>query len=186
MRSRRRRAEARRGLRHRIEHAQCSRPKTCRGSPPRRGGVDPVHPRAVGPRARPAPLGGAGDAYPYRTLLDPGARLATGSDAPVEELDPLAGIAAGGAPHDRRATGLAGPSSPSACATRCWAATVGPAWLEGQEERRGTLQPGRLADLVVLDRDLLACLPEQLDEVTVLATMVGGRWTHRALDGLDV
>jgi predicted amidohydrolase YtcJ len=58
------------------------------------------------------------------------------------------------------------------------AATVGPAWLEGQESRRGTLAAGMLADLVILDRDPLACPLEELPEVRVLATMVGGRWTH--------
>jgi hypothetical protein len=67
-----------------------------------------------------------------------------------------------------------------------WASTLGPAWLEGQEGRRGTLAPGRLADLVVLDRDPLACPPDELGEVAVLATMVGGRWTYRSAGGPDV
>ena len=124
-------------------------------------------------------------AYAYRALLDAGTLLANGSDAPVEELDPLAGIAAAvRRTIDERPAWRAEQSI--GVRDALLAATVGPAWLEGQEERRGTLQPGRLADLVVLDRDLLACPPEQLGEVTVLATMVGGRWTHRALDGLDV
>jgi predicted amidohydrolase YtcJ len=60
------------------------------------------------------------------------------------------------------------------------AATVAPAWLEGQERRRGRLRPGMLADLVVLDRDPLSCPPEELPELRVLATMVGGRWTYSA------
>jgi predicted amidohydrolase YtcJ len=38
--------------------------------------------------------------------------------------------------------------------------------------------PGRLADLVVLDRDPFACEPEELAEVQVVATMTGGRWVH--------
>jgi predicted amidohydrolase YtcJ len=58
------------------------------------------------------------------------------------------------------------------------AATVAPAWLEGQEQRRGKLRPGMLADLVVLDRDPFTCRSEELPELRVLATMVGGRWTH--------
>jgi predicted amidohydrolase YtcJ len=63
------------------------------------------------------------------------------------------------------------------------AATVAPAWLEGQERRRGTLRPGMLADLVVLDRDPLTCPPEELPGLRVLATMVGGRWTYVAPEG---
>jgi predicted amidohydrolase YtcJ len=58
------------------------------------------------------------------------------------------------------------------------ATTVNPAWLAGDERRRGRLLPGFLADLVVLDRDPLAIAPEELADVHVVATMVGGRWVH--------
>ena len=58
------------------------------------------------------------------------------------------------------------------------ASTVTPAWLAGDERRRGKLIPGFLADLVVLDRDPLTCEPEELPEVRVVATMLGGAWTH--------
>jgi predicted amidohydrolase YtcJ len=58
------------------------------------------------------------------------------------------------------------------------ATTINPAWLAGDEHRRGKLVPGYLADLVVLDRDLLAIEPPELPEVQVVATMVGGRWVH--------
>ena len=56
-----------------------------------------------------------------------------------------------------------------------------PAWLAYDERRRGKLVPGFYADLVVLDRDPLAGEPEELREVRVVATMVGGRWTHNPL-----
>jgi predicted amidohydrolase YtcJ len=116
-------------------------------------------------------------AYAYRSLRDAGALLVNGSDAPVEELDPLAGICAGVLRTlDER---------PSWHAAQCLtvqdaleATTVNPAWLAGDERRRGKLIPGYLADLVILDRDPLACEPEELPEVEVVATMVGGRWTH--------
>ena len=58
------------------------------------------------------------------------------------------------------------------------ATTVAPTWLAGDERRRGTLLPGRLADLVVLDRDPAACAPDELAALEVVATMVGGRWVH--------
>ena len=51
-------------------------------------------------------------------------------------------------------------------------------WLEGAERRRSRLVPGQLADLVVLDRDPFDCPPEELPEIGVVATMVGGRWVH--------
>ena len=53
-----------------------------------------------------------------------------------------------------------------------------PAWLAREERRRGKLLPGYLADLVVLDRDPLAIDPEELPEIEVVATMLGGRWIH--------
>ena len=56
------------------------------------------------------------------------------------------------------------------------ATCVAPAWLTGDERRRGKLLPGYLADLVVLDRDPLDCPPEELADVRVVATMLGGRW----------
>jgi predicted amidohydrolase YtcJ len=116
-------------------------------------------------------------AYAYRALLDAGARLANGSDAPVEELDPLRGIVAGVLRTlDERPAWRTEQAVTVEQALR--ATCVEPAWLAHDERRRGTLAPGMLADLVVLDRDLLACRPEELGELRVLATMVGGRFTY--------
>ena len=58
------------------------------------------------------------------------------------------------------------------------ASTVAPAWLARDEHRRGKLLPGHYADLTVLDRDPLGCPPEELPDVQVVATMLGGRWVH--------
>ena len=116
-------------------------------------------------------------AYAYRTLADSGALLANGSDAPIEELDPLAGIRAGvlRTLDDREPWR---PEQGLAVEQALAASTVNPAVLSGDERRRGTLVPGRLADLVVLDRDPLTCPPDELREVEVVATMVAGRWVH--------
>ena len=116
-------------------------------------------------------------AYAYRSLWELGAVLANGSDAPIEELDPLAGIRAGvlrtlderPAWHGEQALTVE-----QALVATC----VAPTWLAGDERRRGRLLPGYLADLVVLDRDPVAAPAEQLPEVKVVATMVGGRWVH--------
>jgi predicted amidohydrolase YtcJ len=114
-------------------------------------------------------------AYAFRSLLDSGAVVANGSDAPIEELDPLLGIRAGvlrtlderPAWHPEQAVTLE-----EALHATC----VTPAWLAGDERRRGKLVPGYLADLVVLDRDPFECAPEELAELEVTATMLGGRW----------
>ena len=116
-------------------------------------------------------------AYAYRSLWDSGALVANGSDAPIEELDPWAGVCAGvlrtiderEAWHPEQRVTL-----DQALAATC----VNPAWLTGEERRRGRLLPGYLADLVVLDRDPYGLEPEELPSVRVVATMVGGRWVH--------
>ena len=121
----------------------------------------------------------AAGAYAFRSLLDSGAVVANGSDAPVEELDPLAGIrAAVNRTIDERP-----PWHPEQALTMeeaLHASTVAPAWLAGDERRRGRLVPGYLADLVVLSRDPLRCPTDELESVEVVATMVGGRWVHNA------
>jgi predicted amidohydrolase YtcJ len=116
-------------------------------------------------------------AYAFRSLWESGALLANGSDAPVEELDPLAGIRAG---VTRTIDGRPGWRLEQALTIEqaLAASTVNPAWLAGDERRRGRLLPGYLADLVVLSRDPCACPHDELDSVEVVATMVGGRWVH--------
>ena len=116
-------------------------------------------------------------AYAWRSLRDAGTLIANGSDAPVEELDPLLGLRAGvlrsldGRPawHPEQAVNIE---------DALIASTVAPAWLAGDERRRGKLVPGHLADLVVLDRDPVRIPPDELPEVQVVATMLGGRWVH--------
>ncbi len=116
-------------------------------------------------------------AYAYRSLAACGAVLANGSDAPVEELDPLAGIRAAvlRTLDDRPAWR---PEEALDVEAALAATILAPAWLAGDERRRGKLLPGYLADLVVLDRDPVTCPPEELAQVQVVATMVGGRWAH--------
>jgi predicted amidohydrolase YtcJ len=118
-------------------------------------------------------------AYAYRSLLDAGALVANGSDAPVEELDPLAGIVAGVLRTlDERPAWR--PEQAVTIEEALHASCVAPAWLEHAEQRRGRLRPGMLADLVVLSRDPVTCPPDELPEIRVEATMVGGRWTYEA------
>jgi predicted amidohydrolase YtcJ len=111
-------------------------------------------------------------AYAFRSLLESGALLANGSDAPIEELDPLAGIRAGVTRTiDTRPAWH--PEQAVTVEQGFHATCVAPAWLARDERRRGTLVPGRDADLVVLDRD-----PWEDLDAEVVATMVAGRWVH--------
>jgi predicted amidohydrolase YtcJ len=111
-------------------------------------------------------------AYAYRSLIDSGAVVANGSDAPIEELDPLAGIRAGvrRTIDDREAWH---PEEAVTVQQAFEATTIAPAWLSGDERRLGRLLPGYFADLVVLDRD-----PWDDLDAEVVATMVAGRWVH--------
>jgi len=162
-----------RGLRQRIEHAQCLAPEDVS----RFAGLG----IAVSCQFSHAPsdeelakrywadrLDGT---YSFRSLLESGALLANGSDAPVEELEPWAGVIAVVLDHWREDQKL---TLEQALHAIC----VAPAWLSHDERTRGTLVPGRYADLVVLDRDPFTCEPEELREVQVVATMLAGRWTH--------
>jgi predicted amidohydrolase YtcJ len=116
-------------------------------------------------------------AYAYGSLLGAGARLANGSDAPVEELDPLKGIAAGVLrTADERPAWR--PDQAVTVEQALRAACLEPAWLAHDERRRGTLAPGMMADLVVLDRDPVTCPPQQLPELRVLATVLAGDIIH--------
>lgn len=162
-----------RGLRQRIEHAQCLAPEDVA----RFGELGVVcsvqfthapSDEQLAKRFWPDRLDGT---YSFRSLLDSGALLANGSDAPVEELEPWAGVVAAVLDHWRDDQKL---TLEQALHAIC----VAPTWLSHDERVRGTLVPGRYADLVVLDRDPCTCEPEELREVQVVATMLGGRWTH--------
>ena len=167
------------GLRHRIEHAQCLAPEDL----PRFAelgiacSVQFSHApsdRDLADRLWADRLGGT---YSFRSLLESGALVANGSDAPVEELDPLAGIAAGVLRSiDERPAWR--PEEALTIEQALHATCVAPTFLSGDERRRGRLIPGLLADLVVLDRDPLAVEPQELHDLQVVATMVGGRWVH--------
>jgi predicted amidohydrolase YtcJ len=168
------------GLRHRIEHTQCLDPADV----PRFAelGITCSVQFSHAPSDRDLAERFWGDrlegTYAFRSLLDSGAVLVNGSDAPVEELDPLAGIRAGvlRTIDDRPAWQ---PDQALTIEQAIVASTVTPAWLAGDERRRGRLLPGLLADLVVLSRDPFTCPPDELESVEVVSTMVGGRWAHQ-------
>jgi predicted amidohydrolase YtcJ len=167
------------GLRQRIEHAQLLAPEDVGrfASIPVAASVQFSHAtsdRDVAERYWAGKLDGA---YAFRSLRESGAVVANGSDAPIEELDPLAGIVAGVLRTlDERPGWRTEQALTAEQALR--ATTVTPAWLARDERRRGKLVPGHYADLTVLSRDPLDCAPEELPKIEVVATMLAGRWVH--------
>jgi len=161
-----------RGLRQRIEHAQCLAPEDVArfGELGVAASCQFTHAPSDEQLARRFWPDRLDCTYSFRSLLETGALVANGSDAPVEELDPWAGVVAGVLRHWREDQRL---TVEQALHATC----VAPAWLSYDERTRGTLLPGRHADLVVLDADPLD--PEtDLEAVQVVATMVAGRWVH--------
>jgi predicted amidohydrolase YtcJ len=167
------------GLRHRVEHAQCLAAEDVGRFATLGVACSVQFSHAPSDRDLAERFWGerTAGAYAYRSLWNSGAVVANGSDAPVEELDPLSGIRAAvlRTIDDRPAWH---PEQALTIEQALLASTVTPAWLAGDERRRGRLLPGFLADLVVLDRDPLACEPDELASLEVVATMVGGRWVH--------
>ncbi len=121
-------------------------------------------------------------AYAWRSVLDSGACLAFGSDCPVETLDPLAGIHA--AVTRRCADGRPGPDGwiPAQRLTASEAVhayTLGAARAAGEGHLKGSLSPGKLADAVVLSRDILTCDPMEILETNVEMTIFDGRIVYQ-------
>ncbi len=117
------------------------------------------------------------ETMPLRSLLDGGVVLAFGTDFDLTPLDPLVGIQAAVARTtlDGEPQGGWIPAQRITVEEAVRAYTFGSACAEGAEARKGTLAPGMLADIVVLDRDLFALEPAKLREAEVDFTIVGGR-----------
>ncbi|TYC08019.1 amidohydrolase family protein [Actinomadura syzygii] len=113
------------------------------------------------------------DAWPTRDALDAGVRLSLSSDAPVLTPDWRAGLAA--AVTRRGLDGsVRGEAQRLAVAEALRAYTVTPAWQDGMEDVKGSVEDGKVADLCVLDGDVFAVEPRHLPSVPVRMTILGG------------
>ncbi|WP_080802370.1 amidohydrolase [Arabiibacter massiliensis] len=121
--------------------------------------------------------------WPYRTYLERGVKFSFGTDSPVVDINsreviydavtrqsPATGEPAGGWQPQERIS--------AADAVRAY--TRGSAIAAGRGDEVGTLEPGKLADMAVLDADLVSCAPEDILKARVLATYLGGRKVHEA------
>lgn len=120
--------------------------------------------------------------YPHRTILDRGGRLSWGTDWPVTSIAPLDGIETavtrryvGGHDPAGKPDSTWQPEERISLAEAIYGYTAAGAYAAYDEARRGTIEPGKLADLVVLDHDLFSVPPLRLHEVRVDYTVFGGR-----------
>jgi predicted amidohydrolase YtcJ len=177
------------GIRHRIEHAQvldaADVPRFARLGVV--ASMQPTHATSDlrWAEARLGKVRAAEGAYAWRKLIAAGAHLAFGTDFAVEPLAPVEGLYSAVTRRSREPPfGPDGGWIPSEKLTMAEAIrlyTVGSAYAEMQELEKGTLEPGKLADLVVWDTDLLAAAPEQVLGAKPDLTIVGGRIVYEAV-----
>jgi predicted amidohydrolase YtcJ len=125
--------------------------------------------------------------YPFGSLARAGAPLAAGSDWSVSSMNPWEAIEVAltrRAPDESAAGPAWIPEERLDLASMLTAYTIGGAHAAFRERQTGSIEPGKSADLVVLDRDPYLTPPPELSEVTVLWTLFEGREVHRA-DGFS-
>jgi len=164
---------------HRIEHLQNIRPEDVvrLGRLGVVGSVQPIHvpddypmiDRSVGWRGR--------WSYPFRDLLTAGVPLAFGSDCPVADPNPLLGIHAAVTRQmrDGKPSGGWYPDQRLSVAEAIWGFTMGAALVCGREAELGSITPGKLADLVVLEDDIFKIEPMEIAQTQVGMTILGGQ-----------
>jgi predicted amidohydrolase YtcJ len=115
--------------------------------------------------------------YAFRTFLDHGVRLAFGTDWDVAPLDPMLTVYAAvtRATLDGKNPNGWFPEQKLTVPEAVTAYTMGSAYAEFQEKEKGSITPGKLADLILLSDDIFSIDPAKIRDVTVLKTIVGGK-----------
>ncbi|MBY5958464.1 amidohydrolase [Membranicola marinus] len=113
-------------------------------------------------------------AYPWRSLIDQNSRIANGTDTPVERVNPFENLYAS---VTRKSSPEAEAFYPEQCMTREEALrslTIWNAYACKLEDKTGSLEPGKWADFMVVDTDLMKCMNKDILDAQVLETWVGG------------
>ncbi len=123
--------------------------------------------------------------YAFKSLLEGGAKLALGSDWMVAPLDPLSGIYAAvtRATIDGKNPGGWYPEQKLTLEEALRGYTLDAAFAEFSEKEKGSIEAGKMADLVILDQDLFKIAPERIKDVKVTMTVVGGKIVYRRPGG---
>jgi predicted amidohydrolase YtcJ len=127
------------------------------------------------------------NAYAWRSLIDAGAIIPGGSDAPVELVNPMHGIYAAVTRKDRFGR-PAGGWQPEEKLTRVEAVkafTIWAAYSAFEESVRGSIEPGKAADFTVIDRDILNCPEDEIKDISVIATVLSGQAAYVS-EGVDM
>ncbi len=122
----------------------------------------------------------ASGSYSWKTLLDKGCSVSNGSDCPVEAPDVLAGIQCAVTRCDRKGNGPYLAQEAFSVQQALDSFTRAGAYASFEEDRRGDIAPGMLADFVVLGGDPFAVPPQTLQQIPVLATWLGGKQVFSA------
>jgi len=118
--------------------------------------------------------------YAWKSFLDHHVTLAFGTDYPVESINPFRGLYSAITRQNEAGTMTYQPQEKITLNEALYAYTQGSAYAEKLEETKGRLEPGYLADLVVLDRDITSVTPQELLHTQVLRTVVNGETVYTA------
>lgn len=119
--------------------------------------------------------------FPYRTTLDAGVTVTSGSDAPVTFPDWRQGVSTMVLRESKASGRVSGPEERIGVVEALRTYTSAPAWQDFAESWKGSLEVGKVADICVVDGDLLAMDPHDIPTVPVLLTLLGGRAVHDVL-----
>ena len=116
-------------------------------------------------------------AYAWKSMLNSGAKIAFGTDVPVESSDPFAGLSAAMTREDAAGQPFGGwmPEERLSREQAWQAYTNGAAYAAFAEDRLGSLEPGKRADFLIIDQDILLATPAQIRNIKVLQTWLAGR-----------
>ena len=126
-------------------------------------------------------------AYAWRSLMDTGVIILGGSDFPVESPNPLWGIYAAVTRQDRSGWPDGGwyPAQRLTFEEAIRSFTSWAAYGAFEEKLKGSIEPGKLADLVVLSKDIGAIPPKEILTAEVLMTMLGGTWVYKQKEAVS-
>jgi predicted amidohydrolase YtcJ len=121
-------------------------------------------------------------AYAWASLLRTGVPIASGSDFPVESHNPFLGIYAAITRQDASGEPPGGwhPEQRMTREEALRSFTLDAAYAAFEEDAKGSLEPGKLADFIVIDRDVMTCEPREILDTRVLQTVIGGEVVYRA------
>jgi hypothetical protein len=121
-------------------------------------------------------------AYNWKSFVDRGIPIAIGSDSPVESYNPMHGIYAAVVRKDLDGSPEGGwlPEQRLSLEEAIYGYTMGPAYCTYEEHIKGSITPGKLADITVLSENIFEIDPDRLKEVTAVMTLVDGKIVHSA------